>query len=85
MVNSLIKYVGTILVGRCAGAGTFAVVVQRLCMKGLLGLYPEATITSSLELEFGEFKTGVARMVVEAVKIGAEGVMPLGRSRSGSR
>lgn len=83
VVNFLIKFAGTIPLDRDAGAGAFAVAVQRLCARELVGVSPETTITGSLELR--EFKTGVARMIVEAPKAGTDGVTLLGHSQSGSR
>src|SRR5271155_423135 len=64
VVNFLIKHSGTIPVDRDAGAGAYAVAVQRLREGELVGVYPEATISRSFELK--EFKTGAARMAVEA-------------------
>ena len=64
LVNFLIKHTRTIPVDRGAGAGAYAVAVQRLREGELIGVYPEATISRSFELK--EFKTGAARMAVEA-------------------
>jgi 1-acyl-sn-glycerol-3-phosphate acyltransferase len=64
VVNFLIKHTGTIPVDRNAGAGAYSVAVQRLREGELVGVYPEATISRSFELK--EFKTGAARMAVEA-------------------
>jgi 1-acyl-sn-glycerol-3-phosphate acyltransferase len=63
-VNFLIKHTGTIPVDRRAGANAYAVAVRRLREGELVGVYPEATISRSFELK--EFKTGAARMAVEA-------------------
>jgi len=63
-VNFLIKHTRTIPVDREAGAGAYAVAVQRLRQGELVGVYPEATISRSFELK--EFKTGAARMALEA-------------------
>ncbi|WP_406813612.1 lysophospholipid acyltransferase family protein [Mycobacterium sp. M23085] len=63
-VNFLIKHTRTIPVDRGAGAAAYAVAVQRLREGELVGVYPEATISRSFELK--EFKTGAARMAVEA-------------------
>jgi 1-acyl-sn-glycerol-3-phosphate acyltransferase len=60
VVNFLIKRAGTIPVDRDAGAGAYAVAVQRLREGELVGVYPEATISRSFELK--GFKTGAARM-----------------------
>jgi 1-acyl-sn-glycerol-3-phosphate acyltransferase len=64
VVSFLIKHTGTIPVDRRAGAGSYAVAVQRLKEGELVGVYPEATISRSFELK--EFKTGAARMAREA-------------------
>ncbi|MGH3675042.1 MAG: lysophospholipid acyltransferase family protein [Mycobacterium sp.] len=63
-VRFLIKHSGTIAVDRRAGAGAFAVAVERLRAGELVAVYPEATISRSFELK--EFKTGAARMAHEA-------------------
>ncbi|OBH49194.1 1-acyl-sn-glycerol-3-phosphate acyltransferase [Mycobacterium sp. E2479] len=63
-VNFLIRHTRTIPVDRGAGAGAYAVAVQRLREGELVGVYPEATISRSFELK--EFKSGAARMAVEA-------------------
>ena len=63
-VNFLIKRTKTIPVDRHAGAGAYPVAVQRLREGELVGVYPEATISRSFELK--EFKTGAARMALEA-------------------
>jgi 1-acyl-sn-glycerol-3-phosphate acyltransferase len=64
VVNFLIRHTKTIPVDRDAGAGAYAVAVQRLREGELVGVYPEATISRSFELK--EFKTGAARMALEA-------------------
>ena len=64
IVNFLIKHSGTIPVDRDAGAGAYAVAVERLRAGEIVGVYPEATISRSFELK--EFKTGAARMAHEA-------------------
>src|SRR5262245_33026321 len=64
VVNFLIKRTRTIPVDRGAGADAYAVAVQRLREGELVGVYPEATISRSFELK--EFKTGAARMAIEA-------------------
>ncbi|MDX1882337.1 lysophospholipid acyltransferase family protein [Mycolicibacterium sp. 120270] len=63
-VNFLIKHTGTIPVDRRAGAGAYAVAVERLRAGELVAVYPEATISRSFELK--EFKTGAARMAIDA-------------------
>src|SRR5947209_8428292 len=64
VVNFLIKHTKTIPVDRGAGAGAYTAAVQRLREGELVGVYPEATISRSFELK--EFKTGAARMAVDA-------------------
>jgi 1-acyl-sn-glycerol-3-phosphate acyltransferase len=64
IVNFLIKRTRAIPVDRHAGAEAYAVAVQRLREGELVGVYPEATISRSFELK--EFKTGAARMAIEA-------------------
>ncbi len=64
IVNYLIKHTGTIPVDRKAGAGAYGVAVERLRAGELVAVYPEATISRSFELK--EFKTGAARMAIEA-------------------
>ncbi|OSC41465.1 lysophospholipid acyltransferase family protein [Mycobacterium decipiens] len=63
-VNYVIKHAQLIPVDRTVGADAYAVAVQRLREGELVGLHPEATISRSLELR--EFKTGAARMALEA-------------------
>ncbi|UGT91509.1 1-acyl-sn-glycerol-3-phosphate acyltransferase [Mycobacterium ostraviense] len=63
-VNYVIKHAQLIPVDRSEGANAYAVAVQRLREGELVGLHPEATISRSLELR--EFKTGAARMALEA-------------------
>ena len=54
----------TIPVDRQAGAEAFAAAVQALRDGEIVGVYPEATISRSFELK--EFKTGAARMALQA-------------------
>jgi 1-acyl-sn-glycerol-3-phosphate acyltransferase len=63
-VGYLIRHTGTIPVDRRAGAGAYAAAVAALSAGELVGVYPEATISRSFELK--EFKTGAARMALEA-------------------
>jgi 1-acyl-sn-glycerol-3-phosphate acyltransferase len=63
-VDFLIRHTKTIPVDRHAGAGAYAVAVGRLRDGELVGVYPEATISRSFELK--AFKTGAARMALEA-------------------
>lgn len=64
VVGFLIKHTGTIPVDRGAGAGAYAAAVAALRSGELVGVYPEATISRSFELK--DFKTGAARMALEA-------------------
>ncbi|MGV0644324.1 lysophospholipid acyltransferase family protein [Mycolicibacterium sp. XJ2546] len=64
IINFLISRTGTIPVDRRAGAGAYAVAVDRLRAGELVGVYPEATISRSFELK--DFKTGAARMARDA-------------------
>ena len=64
VVGYLIRHTGTIPVDRRAGAGAYAVAVEVLRSGRLVAVYPEATISRSFELK--EFKTGAARMALEA-------------------
>ncbi len=63
-VNYVIKHVKLIPVDREHGADAYAEAVYRLRAGELVGLHPEATISRSLELR--PFKTGAARMALEA-------------------
>ncbi|OBK95685.1 acyltransferase [Mycobacterium asiaticum] len=63
-VNYVIKHTQLIPVDRSLGSEAYAVAVQRLREGELVGLHPEATISRSFELR--EFKTGAARMAIEA-------------------
>ncbi|MGJ6121230.1 lysophospholipid acyltransferase family protein [Mycolicibacterium sp. Y3] len=63
-VNFLIKHAGTIPVDRSAGGEAYPVAVARLRAGELVGVYPEATISRSFELK--DFKTGAARMALDA-------------------
>lgn len=63
-VRFLIRHTGTIPVDRGAGGDAYAVAVQELRNGELVGVYPEATISRSFELK--EFKSGAARMALEA-------------------
>lgn len=64
VIRFLIRHTGTIPVDRRAGAGAYAVAVERLRAGELVGVYPEATISRSFELK--DFKTGAARMARDA-------------------
>ena len=63
-VNYVIKHARLIPVDRTAGHDAYAVAVQRLRQGELVGMHPEATISRSYELR--QFKTGAARMALEA-------------------
>ncbi|MCV7100994.1 lysophospholipid acyltransferase family protein [Mycobacterium palustre] len=63
-VNYVIKHARLIPVDRRAGHDSFEVAVDRLRAGELIGMHPEATISRSYELR--EFKTGAARMALEA-------------------
>ncbi|OBG29949.1 1-acyl-sn-glycerol-3-phosphate acyltransferase [Mycobacterium sp. 852002-51057_SCH5723018] len=63
-VNYVIKHARLIPVDRRAGHDSFDVAVERLRAGELIGMHPEATISRSYELR--EFKTGAARMALEA-------------------
>ena len=63
-VNYVIKHARLIPVDRRQGHDAFEVAVQRLREGQLIGMHPEATISRSFELR--EFKTGAARMALEA-------------------
>jgi 1-acyl-sn-glycerol-3-phosphate acyltransferase len=64
IVDFLIRHSRTIPVDRGAGADAYSVAVDRLREGELVGVYPEATISRSFELK--GFKTGAARMALEA-------------------
>jgi 1-acyl-sn-glycerol-3-phosphate acyltransferase len=63
-VNYVIKHARLIPVDRRQGHDAFDTAVQRLREGELIGMHPEATISRSYELR--EFKTGAARMALEA-------------------
>jgi 1-acyl-sn-glycerol-3-phosphate acyltransferase len=64
LVDFLIKHTKSIPVNRGAGADAYARAVQLLGAGEVVGLMPEATISRSFEL--ADFKTGAARMALEA-------------------
>ncbi|BBX47034.1 1-acyl-sn-glycerol-3-phosphate acyltransferase [Mycobacterium cookii] len=51
-------------VDRASGAASYDAAVERLRAGELVGVYPEATISRSFEIK--EFKSGAARMAIEA-------------------
>ena len=63
-VNYVIKHARLIPVDRTVGHDAYEIAVQRLREGELIGVHPEATISRSFELR--EFKTGAARMALEA-------------------
>lgn len=64
VVGFIIKRARLIPVDRSAGGDAYPVAVEQLRCGELVGVYPEATISRSFELK--DFKTGVARMAVDA-------------------
>ncbi|MCV7402945.1 1-acyl-sn-glycerol-3-phosphate acyltransferase [Mycobacterium fragae] len=64
IVNFLIKHTKTVPVNRAAGADAYAAAVELLNDGEIVGLMPEAGISRSFELK--EFKTGAARLALEA-------------------
>ena len=64
IVDFLNKRTGAIPVDRSAGAGAYTEAVRSLRAGELVGVYPEATISRSFELK--EFKSGAARMALDA-------------------
>ena len=49
---------------RASGAASYEAAVEQLKAGELVGVYPEATISRSFEIK--EFKSGAARMAIEA-------------------
>ncbi|QZA07647.1 1-acyl-sn-glycerol-3-phosphate acyltransferase [Mycolicibacter heraklionensis] len=64
VVNFLIRHTGTIPVDRGDGADAYRNAVDALRSGEVVGVYPEATISRSFELK--EFKSGAARMALDA-------------------
>ncbi|MGB7163767.1 MAG: lysophospholipid acyltransferase family protein, partial [Mycobacterium sp.] len=64
VVDFLIRHTKTVPVNRGAGAQAYADAVRLLRAGEVVGLMPEATISRSFELK--DFKTGAARMALEA-------------------
>jgi 1-acyl-sn-glycerol-3-phosphate acyltransferase len=64
VVGFLIRHTKTVPVNRESGAGAYADAVRLLRAGEVVGVMPEATISRSFELK--EFKTGAARMALEA-------------------
>lgn len=63
-VDWIIRHTRCIPVDRAAGADAYAEAVRQLRSGELVGVFPEATISRSFELK--EFKSGAARMALEA-------------------
>ena len=64
VVNFLIRHTKTVPVNRESGAQAYAQAVRLLRDGEVVGLMPEATISRSFELK--DFKTGAARMALDA-------------------
>ncbi|WP_072691364.1 lysophospholipid acyltransferase family protein [Rhodococcus marinonascens] len=64
VVGFLMRGCGVIPVDRTAGADAYAEAVNRLRNGELVVVYPEATISRSFEIK--EFKSGAARMAIDA-------------------
>ena len=64
VTGPVMRKLGHIPVDRSSGAASFDAAVQALRSGELVGVYPEATISRSFELK--EFKSGAARMAIEA-------------------
>jgi 1-acyl-sn-glycerol-3-phosphate acyltransferase len=86
----LLRGMKHIPVDREAGLGSFDAAVQALKAGELVGVFPEATISQSFELK--GFKTGAARMAVEAdvpiipvIVWGSQRVWTKGRKRQDMR
>lgn len=77
---------GVILVDRSAGRDSFVAAVEELRRGEVVGIYPEATISRSFEIK--AFKSGAARMALEAevpiipvIVWGAQRIATKGRPR----
>ncbi|BBX47033.1 lysophospholipid acyltransferase family protein [Mycobacterium cookii] len=64
IVNFLIRHTKTVPVDRGSGAKAYTEAVRLLRAGEIVGLMPEATISRSFELK--DFKTGAARMALDA-------------------
>jgi 1-acyl-sn-glycerol-3-phosphate acyltransferase len=64
VTGPLMRALRHIPVDRDSGAASYGAAVENLKAGELVGVYPEATISRSFEIK--EFKTGAARMAVEA-------------------
>ncbi len=90
VLGSLLRGMKHIPVDREAGAGSYAAAVTALSSGELVGVFPEATISQSFELK--EFKSGAARMAIEAgvplipvIVWGSQRILTKGRKRDLSR
>jgi 1-acyl-sn-glycerol-3-phosphate acyltransferase len=89
-VGSLLRGMRHIAVDRDAGAGSYALAVEKLKSGELIGMFPEATISRSFCLK--DFKNGAARMAAEAgvplypvVVWGTQRILTKGRPRNWQR
>lgn len=64
VMRFLIKHTRTVPVDRSAGAQAYQLAVESLRSGEVVGVYPEATISRSFEIK--EFKSGAARMALDA-------------------
>ncbi len=64
IMRFLIKHTRTVPVDRAAGAQAYLLAVETLRDGEVVGVYPEATISRSFEIK--DFKTGAARMALDA-------------------
>lgn len=64
IMRFLIKHTRTVPVDRSAGAHAYLLAVDTLRSGEVVGVYPEATISRSFEIK--DFKTGAARMALDA-------------------
>jgi 1-acyl-sn-glycerol-3-phosphate acyltransferase len=90
IAGPLMRGMKHIPVDREAGAGSFVAAVEALRSGELVGVFPEATISQSFELK--GFKSGAARMAIEAqvplipvVVWGSQRIMTKNRPRDLSR
>jgi 1-acyl-sn-glycerol-3-phosphate acyltransferase len=86
LLRWLMRGCGVILVDRSAGRDSFVAAVEELRRGEVVGIYPEATISRSFEIK--AFKSGAARMALEAevpiiplIVWGAQRIATKGRPR----
>ena len=86
LLRWLMRGCGVILVDRSAGRDSFVAAVDELRRGEVVGIYPEATISRSFEIK--AFKSGAARMALEAevpiiplIVWGAQRIATKGRPR----